>query len=56
MTAIIRHGNQCQQLRRIEKYLPRQRGNVSHKNLTVINAMSQRTAVSWQALRKRCGT
>jgi hypothetical protein len=28
----------AEQLSRIEQYLPRQRGNVTHENLNVINA------------------
>jgi transposase len=43
---------------RIEKYLPRQRGNVSHKNLTVINAILYvaENGCKWRALLKRFGT
>ncbi len=48
----------AEQFSRIEKYLPRQRGNVSHQNLTVINAILYvaENGCKWRALPKRFGT
>jgi len=48
----------AEQFSRIEKYLPRQRGNVSHKNLTVINAILYvaENDCKWRALPKSFGT
>jgi transposase len=45
------------QFARIEKYLPRQRGNVSHDNLAVINAILYvaENGCKWRALPKRFG-
>ena len=48
----------AEQFARIEKYLPRQRGNVSHDNLDVINAILYvaENGCKWRALPKRFGT
>lgn len=48
----------AEQFARIEKYLPRQRGNVSHQNLSVINAILYvaENGCKWRALPKRFGT
>ena len=45
------------QFARIEQYLPRQRGNVSHENLNVINAILfvAENGCKWRALPKRFG-
>jgi transposase len=45
------------QFSRIEQYLPRQRGNVSHHNLQVINAILYvaENGCKWRALPKRFG-
>jgi transposase len=45
------------QFNRIEPYLPRQRGNVSHENLQVINAILYvaENGCKWRALPKRFG-
>ena len=47
----------AEQFARIEKHLPRQRGNVSHYNLTVINAILYvaENGCKWRALPKRFG-
>jgi transposase len=46
-----------EQFARIESYLPRQRGNVSHENLNVINAILYvaENGCKWRALPKRFG-
>jgi transposase len=46
-----------EQFARIEPYLPRQRGNVSHQNLNVINAIFfvAENGCKWRALPKRYG-
>jgi transposase len=46
-----------EQFARIELYLPRQRGNVSHENLNVINAILfvAENGCKWRALPKRFG-
>jgi transposase len=46
-----------EQFARIEPYLPRQRGNVSHENLNVINAILYvaENGCKWRALPKRFG-
>jgi transposase len=46
-----------EQFARIEPYLPRQRGNVSHENLNVINAILfvAENGCKWRALPKRFG-
>ena len=46
-----------EQFARIEPYLPRQRGNVSHGNLNVINAILfvAENSCKWRALPKRFG-
>ena len=46
-----------EQFTRIEPYLPRQRGNVSHENLNVINAILfvAENGCKWRALPKRFG-
>lgn len=46
-----------EQFARIEKFLPRQRGNVSHENLNVINAILfvAENGCKWRALPKRFG-
>src|SRR5262249_30603373 len=46
-----------EQLARIEAHLPRQRGNVSHENLNVINAILfvAENGCKWRALPKRFG-
>jgi len=46
-----------EQFKRIENYLPRQRGNVSHENLNVINAILYvaENGCKWRALPKRFG-
>jgi transposase len=45
------------QFARIEAFLPRQRGNVSHENLAVINAILYvaENGCKWRALPKRFG-
>ena len=45
------------QFARIEQHLPRQRGNVSHENLNVINAILYvaENGCKWRALPKRFG-
>ena len=47
----------AEQFARIEQYLPRQRGNVSHENLNVINAILYvaENGCKWRALPKRFG-
>ncbi len=47
----------AEQFKRIESYLPRQRGNVSHENLAVINAILYvaENGCKWRALPKRFG-
>jgi transposase len=47
----------AQQFARIEPYLPRQRGNVSHENLNVINAILYvaESGCKWRAVPKRFG-
>ena len=47
----------AEQFARIEEYLPRQRGNVSHENLNVINAILYvaENGCKWRALPKRFG-
>jgi hypothetical protein len=47
----------AEQFARIEQYLPRQRGNVSHENLNVINAILfvAENGCKWRALPKRFG-
>jgi len=47
----------AEQFARIEQYLPRQRGNVSHENLNVINAILfvAQNGCKWRALPKRFG-
>jgi transposase len=47
----------AEQFARIEQYLPRQRGNVSHENLNVINAILfvAENSCKWRALPKRFG-
>jgi transposase len=47
----------AEQFARIEPYLPRQRGNVSHENLAVINAILYVAdyGCKWRALPKRFG-
>jgi transposase len=47
----------AQQFARIEQYLPRQRANVSHENLNVINAILYvaENGCKWRALPKRFG-
>jgi transposase len=46
-----------EQFARIESHLPRQRGNVSHQNLNVINAILfvAENGCKWRALPKRFG-
>jgi len=46
-----------EQFARIEPFLPRQRGNVSHENLNVINAILfvAENGCKWRALPKRFG-
>ena len=46
-----------EQFARIESHLPRQRGNVSHENLNVINAILfvAENGCKWRALPKRFG-
>ena len=46
-----------EQFARIEAFLPRQRGNVSHKNLAVINAILYvaENGCKWRAIPKRFG-
>lgn len=46
-----------EQFARIETHLPRQRGNVSHENLNVINAILfvAENGCKWRALPKRFG-
>ena len=46
-----------EQFARIEPHLPRQRGNVSHENLNVINAILfvAENRCKWRALPKRFG-
>jgi transposase len=46
-----------EQFSRIEPHLPRQRGNVSHENLNVINAILfvAENGCKWRALPKRFG-
>ena len=48
----------AEQFARIEEYLPRQRGNVSHDYLAVINAILYvaENGCKWRALPKRFGT
>jgi transposase len=48
----------AEQSSRIEKPLPRQRGNVSHQNLAVINAILYvaENGCTWRALPKRFGS
>ena len=45
------------QFARIESFLPRQRGNVSHENLAVVNAILYvaENGCKWRALPKRFG-
>ena len=47
----------AEQFARIEKYLPRQRGNVSHENLQVINAILYvaENGCKWRAVPKHFG-
>jgi transposase len=47
----------AEQFARIEPYLPRQRGNVSHENLNVVNAILfvAENGCKWRALPKRFG-
>src|ERR1039457_249606 len=47
----------AEQFARIEQYLPRQRGNVSHENLNAINAILfvAENGCKWRALPKRFG-
>jgi transposase len=47
----------AEQFSRIEAHLPRQRGNVSHQNLAVINALLYvaENGCKWRALPKRFG-
>jgi transposase len=47
----------AEQFARIEQYLPCQRGNVSHENLNVINAILfvAENGCKWRALPKRFG-
>jgi transposase len=47
----------AEQFARIERFLPRQRGNVSHENLAVINAILYvaENGCKWRALPKRFG-
>lgn len=47
----------AEQFARIEKYLPRQRGNVSHQNLAIVNAILYvaENGCKWRALPKRFG-
>ena len=47
----------AEQFARIEPFLPRQRGNVSHENLAVINAILYVAEIGckWRALPKRFG-
>jgi transposase len=47
----------AEQFARIEQHLPRQRGNVSHENLNVINAILfvAENGCKWRALPKRFG-
>ncbi len=47
----------AEQFARIEPYLPRQRGNVSHENLNVVNAILYvaENGCKWRALPKRFG-
>jgi transposase len=47
----------AEQFARIEAYLPRQRGNVSHETLNVINAILYvaENGCKWRALPKRFG-
>ncbi len=47
----------AEQFARIKPYLPRQRGNVSHENLNVINAILYvaENGCKWRALPKRFG-
>lgn len=47
----------AEQFARIEVFLPRQRGNVSHENLAVINAILYvaENGCKWRALPKRFG-
>jgi transposase len=47
----------AEQFARIEAYLPKQRGNVSHENLNVINAILfvAENGCKWRALPKRFG-
>jgi transposase len=46
-----------EQFARIEPFLPRQRGNVSHENLNVVNAILfvAENGCKWRALPKRFG-
>lgn len=48
----------AEQFKRIECHLPRQRGNVSHQNLAVINAILYvaENGCKWRALPKRFGS
>jgi len=47
----------AEQFARIERYLPRQHGNVTHENLNVINAILYvaENGCKWRALPKRFG-
>src|SRR5579871_2075164 len=47
----------AEQFSRIEQYLPRQHGNVTHENLNVINAILYvaENGCKWRALPKRFG-
>ena len=47
----------AEQFARIEQYLPRQHGNVTHENLNVINAILYvaENGCKWRALPKRFG-
>lgn len=47
----------AEQFARIEQYLPRQRGNVSHQNLAIINAILYvaENGCKWRAVPKRYG-
>jgi transposase len=50
-------GISTEQFAQIEAYLPRQRGNVSHENLNVLNAILfvAENGCKWRALPKRFG-
>ncbi len=47
----------AEQFAQIEAYMPRQRGNVSHENLNVLNAILfvAENGCKWRALPKRFG-